>query len=102
MTDPRIVEFDKNMNIIEIKKAYDFKFNDETTTINCKLSNGQALWIGRDLNFTLTNQEEAEVLKENLKYLKLQTNNELINATKDNIIELFKTYDIHTVGIEIK
>ncbi|QCK15575.1 hypothetical protein [Mangrovivirga cuniculi] len=102
VTDPRIVEFDKDMNIIEIKKAYDFTFESETKIISCKLSSGQALWIGRDLNFTLTNEDEAKILKDNIRYLKLQTDNELINATEENILDLFKTFDIQTVGIEIK
>ena len=102
VTDPRIVEFDQNMDIIEIKKAYEFEFEGDTKTIRCKLLKGQALWIGRDLNFTLTNEKEAKILNENLKYLKIHSTKKQIYATDSDIIGLFKTFNTQTVGIEIK
>lgn len=100
--DPRIVEFDVNMEIIEIKNAYEFDFNNEKNTLTCELKSGQALWIGDDLNFSLKNPNDTESLKRNLIYLKIKTAENEIDADEKNIVELFKTFDRHTVGIEIE
>ena len=100
--DPRIVEFDLNMRIIEIKNAYEFDFNNEKNTLTCELKSGQALWIGDDLNFSLKNPNDTESLKRNLIYLKIKTAENEIDADEKNIVELFKTFDRHTVGIEIE
>ncbi|WP_198034958.1 hypothetical protein [Winogradskyella sp. J14-2] len=98
----RIVEFDSDMEIIEIKKAFEIEFNNEINTLTCELKNGQALWIGDDINFSLNDANDIKKLKRNLIYLKIKTENTEINADEKNIIGFFKTFDRHTVGIEIK
>ena len=67
------------------------------------MKSGQALWIGRDLNFTLTNPKEALILKDNLVELKVEQNgNQLFNVDDRNVIDFFDTIDIHKVGIRVK
>ncbi len=100
--DPKIVEFDLDMEIIEIKNAYEFDFNNEKNTLTCELKSGQALWIGDDLNFSLKNPKDVEILKRNLVFLKIMTAEKEIKADEKNIVELFKTFDRYTVGIEIE
>ena len=107
VTDPRIVEFDSDFETLEIKKAYEYKTEPKTDSenqiITCELKSGQALWIGHDLNFTLTNPNEALILKENLVELKVEQNgNQLFRVDDRYIIDFFETIDIHTVGIKVK
>ncbi|WP_158319152.1 hypothetical protein [Aequorivita sinensis] len=98
----RIVGFDSDMEIIEIKKAFEIEFNNEINTLTCELKKGQALWIGDDINFSLNDANDIKKLKRNLIYLKIKTENTEINADEKNIVGFFKTFDRHTVGIEIK
>jgi hypothetical protein len=100
--DPKIVGFDKQMKIIEIKNTYNFKFNNEKNTLTCELKSGQALWIGDDINFSLKNPKDVEILKNNLVFLKVKTPKKEIIADENNIVELFKTFHMHKVGIEIE
>ena len=107
VTDPRIVEFDSDFETREIKKAYEYKTEPKTDSknkiITCELKSGQALWIGHDLNFTLTNPNEALILKENLVELKVEQNgNQLFRVDDRYVIDFFETIDIHTVGIKVK
>jgi hypothetical protein len=104
---PRIVEFDSNFETLEIKKAYEYKTETKTDSenqiITCELKSGQALWIGHDLNFTLTNPNEALILKENLVELKVEQNgNQLFRVDDRYVIDFFEAIDIHTVGIKVK
>ena len=66
------------------------------------MKKGQALWIGDDINFSLNDANDIKKLKRNLIYLKIKTKNTEINADEKNIVGFFKTFDRHTVGIEIK
>ena len=107
VTDPRIVEFDSDFETREIKKAYEYKTEPKADSkniiITCELKIGQALWIGHDLNFTLTNPNEALILKENLVELKVEQNgNQLFRVDDRYVIDFFETIDIHTVGIKVK
>ena len=107
VTDPRIVEFDSDFKTREIKKAYEYKTEPKADSkniiITCELKSGQALWIGHDLNFTLSNPNEALILKENLVELKVEQNgNQLFRVDDRYVIDFFETIDIHTVGIKIK
>ena len=107
VTDPRIVEFDSDFETLEIKKAYEYKTepkaDSENQIITCELKSGQALWIGHDLNFTLTNPNEALILKENLVELKVEQNEKKLFRVDDRyVIDFFETIDIHTVGIKVK
>ena len=103
VTDPKIVEFDSNFEIIEIKKAYDYEFEVENNIITCELKSGQAVWIGRDLNFTLDNAKEARILGDNLLKLTIEQNGrELIYADSKNIVDLFETLELQVVGVKIK
>ncbi len=107
VTDPRIVEFDSDFETYEIKKAYEYETNSKTDSknqiISCHLKSGQALWIGNDLNFTLSNPSEAMILKENLVQLRVEQNREkLFIVDERNVIDLFESIDIHTVGIKVK
>ena len=68
------------MEIIEIKNAYEFDFNNEKNTLTCELKSGQALWIGDDLNFSLKNPKDVEILKRNLVFLKIMTAEKEIKA----------------------
>jgi hypothetical protein len=107
VTDPRIVEFDSDFETREIKKAYEYttepKVDSKNKIITCELKSGQALWIGRDLNFKLTNPNEALILKENLVELKVELNgNQLFRVDDRYVIDFFETIDIHAVGIKVK
>jgi hypothetical protein len=107
VTDPRIVEFDSGFEIREIKKAYEFKTESKTESenkiITCELKKGQALWIGNDLNFTLSNPNEALILKENLVELIIEQNGkELIYADDKYIVDYFETIELQVVGIKVK
>ena len=107
VSDPRIVEFDSDFETREIKKAYEYKTesksDSENQIITCELKSGQALWIGNDLNFTLTNPNEALILKENLVELKVEQNgNKLFRVDDRYVIDFFETIDIHTVGIKVR
>ena len=106
VNDPRIVEFDSDFETREIKNAYEYKTEPQVDSknkiITCELKSGQALWIGRDLNFTLTNPNEALILKENLVELKVEQNgNQLFRVDDRYVIDFFETIDIHTVGIKV-
>lgn len=107
VADPKIIEFDSDFETREIKKAYEYKTESKEGSknkiITCKLKSGQALWIGHDLNFTLSNPNEALVLKENLVELKVEQNeSQLFRVDDKYIINYFETIDIHTVGIKVK
>ncbi len=107
VADPRIMEFDTDFETREIKKAYEYKTESKSDSknqiITCELKSGQALWIGNDLNFTLTNPNEVLILKENLVELKVEQNGKKLFRVDDRyIIDFFETIDIHKVGIKVK
>ena len=107
VTNPRIVEFDSDFEIREIKNAYEFgtesKTDSDNKIITCELKRGQALWIGNDLNFSLNNPNDALILKENLNELKVEQNGEKLFRVDDRyIVDFFETIDIYTVGIKVK
>jgi len=105
--NPRIVEFDSDFEIREIKNAYEIgtesKIDSENKTIKCELKSGQALWIGNDINFSLKNPNDALILKENLNELKVEQNGEKLFSVDDRyVVDFFETIDRHTVGIKVK
>lgn len=107
VTNPRIVEFDTDFEISEIKIAFeigtDSKIDSEHKIITCELKSGQALWIGNDLNFSLNNENDVLILKKNLNELKVEQNGENLFRTDDRyIVDFFETIDRHTVGIKVK
>lgn len=107
VTNPKIVEFDTDFEISEIKIAFeigtDSKIDSEHKIITCELKSGQALWIGNDLNFSLNNENDVLILKKNLNELKVEQNGENLFRTDDRyIVDFFETIDRHTVGIKVK
>ncbi len=105
--DPRIVEFDSDFETREIKKAYEYEIesipHSENQIITCELKSGQALWIGYDLNFTLTNPNEALIIKENLIELTIKRNGKhLIYADDKYIVDYFETLELQVVGIKVR
>lgn len=105
--NPRIVEFDSDFEIREIKKAYEIDTESKTESdnkiISCVLKSGQALWIGNDLNFSLNNPNDALILKENLNELNVEQNGvKLFRVDDKYIVDFFETIDRHTVGIKVK
>ena len=107
VTNPRIVEFNSDFEIREIKKAYEIgiesKTDSENKIITCELKSGQALWIGNDINFSLNNPNEALILKENLNELKVEQNGKKLFQVDDRyVVDFFSTIDRHTVGIKVK
>jgi hypothetical protein len=107
VTNPKIVEFDSDFEIREIKKAYEIgtesKTDSENKVITCELKSGQALWIGNDINFSLNNPNDALILKENLNELKVEQNGEKLFRVDDRyVVDFFETIDRHTVGIKVK
>jgi len=107
VTNPRIVEFDSDFEIREIKKDYEFGTESITDSgnkiITCELKSGQALWIGNDINFSLKNPNDTLILKENLNELKVEQNGEKLFRVDDKyIVDFFETIDRHTVGIKVR
>jgi len=105
--NPRIVEFDSDFEILEIKKAYEIgiesKSDSENKIITCELKSGQALWIGNDINFSLNDPNDVLILKENLNELKVEQNGEKLFRVDDRyVVDFFETIDRHTVGIKVK
>ena len=101
--DPIILSFNSRY-AIENKSVQSIIVIDSlTNSVQCELKNGEALRIGGDFNFTLSNIGEAEILKNNLIQLTIsQEEKELIRADSSNIISFFETIDIHTVGIVVE
>ncbi|TBN02641.1 hypothetical protein EYD45_10945 [Hyunsoonleella flava] len=104
---PRIVEFDSDFEILEIKKAYEIgiesKSDSENKIITCELKSRQALWIGNDINFSLNDPNDVLILKENLNELKVEQNGEKLFRVDDRyVVDFFETIDRHTVGIKVK
>lgn len=99
--DTRIVEFDNDQNIKEIKNAYDISFDSLSNTISCKLNKNQALAIGDDINFSLKNKDHQTRLVENLVYLSFSSKEFSIRKSAQEVPLLFQEYDIHTIGIDV-
>lgn len=105
--EPIIVGFDSNFDTLKIKRfdAYKTEYSPDSNTnvITCELESGQALWIGNQTNFTLSNPDEARILKEHLVSLKVEQEGiELFRVSDRYVIDFFESIDLHKVGIKVK
>jgi len=102
INSPDLVTFDSEYNCTIINNTKDMRYNSSTQTFSCELNSNTGLRIGSDSNFSLENEIETNVFKNNLGELIIEINNETFHYNKNNVTNQFQELNLSTVGILIK
>ncbi len=98
MSEPIIVEkINKNISPYNAVRIH------TENMFSCHLKPDEALFIGKDFNFTLSNKNEAKILGSNLKALKIQKGKKIVLETKgEEVIQYFEQAEYSEVHLNIK